>query len=61
MKGPLTNKGIDFIHSAVTEIKPDENQLLLVNGNGLDYDYLECTLPGGYGRPRPSDPTRHNT
>jgi len=40
LKGPLANKGIDFIHSAVTEIKPDDNQLVLKNGNTVDYDYL---------------------
>ena len=40
LKTPLQNKGIDFIHSAVTEIKPDDNQLKLENGDTLDYDYL---------------------
>ena len=37
---PLRNKGIDFIPQAVTEIKPDENQVLLKDGRTLDYDYL---------------------
>ncbi len=40
LEGPLQNKGINFIHSAVTEIKPDDNQLLLENGDKVDYDYL---------------------
>jgi sulfide:quinone oxidoreductase len=40
LKGPLENKGINFIHSAVTEIKPDDNQLKLENGDTVDYDYL---------------------
>ena len=40
LKGPLERKGIGFIHSAVTEIKPDANQLTLENGDTIDYDYL---------------------
>ena len=40
LKGPLQNKGINFIHSAVTEITPDNNQLKLENGETVDYDYL---------------------
>jgi len=40
LEGPLQRKGIDFIHSAVTEINPDENQLKLENGETVDYDYL---------------------
>ncbi len=36
----LANKGIDFIASAVTEIKPDENQVTLQNGTSLNYDFL---------------------
>ena len=40
LEGPLQNKGIDFIHSAVTEIKPDDNQLKLENGETVDYDYM---------------------
>ncbi len=40
LKGPLQKKGIYFIHSAVTEIKPDDKQLQLENGDTLDYDYL---------------------
>ena len=40
LKGPLENKGINFIHSAVTEINPDDNQVKLENGDTVDYDYL---------------------
>ncbi len=40
LEGPLQNKGINFIHSAVTEIKPDDNKLILENGETVDYDYL---------------------
>jgi sulfide:quinone oxidoreductase len=40
LKGPLHKKGINFVHSAVTEIKPDDNQLQMENGDTLDYDYL---------------------
>jgi len=40
LEGPLQNKGIKFIHSAVTEIKPDDNQLKLENDDTVDYDYL---------------------
>ncbi len=40
LEGPLKKQGIDFIHSAVIEIRPDDNQLLLENGEALDYDYL---------------------
>ena len=40
LEGPLQNKGINFIHSAVTEIKADDNQLKLENGETVDYDYL---------------------
>jgi len=40
LKGPLQKKGINFIHSAVIAIKPDDNQLQLENGDTLDYDYL---------------------
>lgn len=36
----LARKNIDFIASAVTEIKPDANQVLLADGQTLDYDYL---------------------
>ncbi|MCW8919528.1 MAG: NAD(P)/FAD-dependent oxidoreductase [Gammaproteobacteria bacterium] len=36
----LKRKGIDFIHSAVTEIKPDENTVALANGDTVNYDYL---------------------
>ena len=40
LAGPLNNKGIDFIAQAVTEIKPDANQVVLKDGTTLDYDYL---------------------
>ncbi|MAT64370.1 MAG: pyridine nucleotide-disulfide oxidoreductase [Gammaproteobacteria bacterium] len=36
----LENKGIDFIPVAVSEIKPDENKLVLADGQTVDYDYL---------------------
>jgi sulfide:quinone oxidoreductase len=36
----LKRKGIDFIHSAVTGIKPDENTVVLANGDSVSYDYL---------------------
>jgi sulfide:quinone oxidoreductase len=36
----LKRKGINFIHSAVTGIKPDENTLALANGDSVKYDYL---------------------
>jgi sulfide:quinone oxidoreductase len=36
----LKRKGINFIHSAVTGIKPDENTLALANGDIVNYDYL---------------------
>lgn len=40
LSGPLRRKGINFIHSTVMEIKPDDNRLVLDNGQTLDYDYL---------------------
>ncbi|MEA3292213.1 MAG: FAD/NAD(P)-binding oxidoreductase, partial [Pseudomonadota bacterium] len=40
LEGPLRNKEIDFIASAVTEIRPDDNQLALENGSTMNYDYL---------------------
>lgn len=36
----LKKKKIKFIPVAVTEIKPDDNQLLLANNQIIDYDYL---------------------
>jgi sulfide:quinone oxidoreductase len=36
----LNRKGIEFVHSAMTELKPDANQIILANGDVLDYDYL---------------------
>ena len=36
----VTNKGIDFIPAGVGEIKPDDKQLVLVDGQIIDYDYL---------------------
>lgn len=40
LEPPLTRKGINFIASPATEIKPDDNQVVLGNGDTLDYDYL---------------------
>ena len=40
LEGPLKNKNIDFIAQSVTEIKPDDNQIILKDGRVLDYDYL---------------------
>ncbi len=40
LEGPLNNKGIDFIAQPVTEIRPDENRIVLRDGRSLDYDYL---------------------
>jgi sulfide:quinone oxidoreductase len=37
---PLKKKGIDFIAQMVTELKPDENRIVLKDGRTLDYDYL---------------------
>ncbi len=36
----LTRKKIDFIAVPVTEIKPDDNQLQLADGQIINYDYL---------------------
>ena len=36
----LRRKGINFIAATVTEIKPDDNSLVLSNGTSVDYDYL---------------------
>ena len=36
----LKRKGIEFIHSAATEIKPDDNSVQLANGDSVSYDYL---------------------
>ena len=36
----LRKKGIHFIPVPCTEIKPDDNQLLLQDGQTVDYDYL---------------------
>ncbi len=36
----LNKKGIDFIPVAAQEIKPDENRVLLADGQSVDYDYL---------------------
>lgn len=40
LKKYLKKRQIGFVHSGVTEIKPDENLLLLDNGETLNYDYL---------------------
>ncbi|MDD3530440.1 MAG: FAD/NAD(P)-binding oxidoreductase [Gallionellaceae bacterium] len=37
---PLRKKGIEFIAQPVTEIKPDDNRIVLKDGTALDYDYL---------------------
>lgn len=37
---PFKRKGIEFIHGTVTEIKPDENRLLLADGGVVDYDFV---------------------
>ncbi len=36
----LKKKNIDFIPVAADEIKPDENQVILADGQVVDYDYL---------------------
>lgn len=36
----LKRKGINFIAATVTEIKPDDNSIILNNGESVDYDYL---------------------
>jgi sulfide:quinone oxidoreductase len=36
----LKKKNIEFVHATVDEIKPDDNVLVLSNGNTLEYDYL---------------------
>lgn len=36
----LNKKKIQFIAEPVTEIKPDDNQVILGNGSTVDYDYL---------------------
>jgi len=36
----LNKKGIEFIAVGAQEIKPDDNQVVLADGNVLDYDYL---------------------
>lgn len=42
----LEKKGIEFIAKRVDEIKPNDNQLVLNDGEQVDYDYLViCTGP----------------
>jgi sulfide:quinone oxidoreductase len=36
----LEKKGIDLIVSTVTEIKPDDNRVILADGRNVSYDYL---------------------
>ena len=36
----LSKRGIGFVHSAAQEIKPDQSQVVLANGETVDYDYL---------------------
>ncbi|ABK44948.1 sulfide-quinone oxidoreductase [Magnetococcus marinus MC-1] len=46
MEGYLSKKGIHFISVACEEIKPDDNKLVLADGQIVDYDYLViCTGP----------------
>jgi sulfide:quinone oxidoreductase len=40
LAGPLARKGIRFLPVAVRDIRPDENRLVLANGQTLDYDHL---------------------
>lgn len=40
IQGPLNERGIRFIHSAVTRVDGANNKLQLANGNTVDYDYL---------------------
>ena len=39
----LKRKGINFIAQTVTKIEPDQNSLVLENGESVDYDYLLIT------------------
>lgn len=36
----LEKKGIHFVHSALQELKPNDNRIVLANGTTLDYDFL---------------------
>lgn len=36
----FAKKKIDFIHSAAKKVQPDQNAVLLENGETVDYDYL---------------------
>lgn len=36
----LNKKGIDFIHSGAKRVHPDKNQVELMDGRNVDYDYL---------------------
>ena len=40
LEEPLRKKGVDFIAQPVTELKPDNSQLVLADGRVIDYDYL---------------------
>jgi len=40
LEAPFSRKGIEFNSSGVTEVKPDDNQLVLGDGSTLDYDFL---------------------
>ncbi len=40
LKPYLERKGIDLIVATVTEIKPDENRVILADGRNVSYDYL---------------------
>ncbi len=39
----LAKKGIEFIHGAVTKINADDNNLVVNDGDTIDYDYLVIT------------------
>lgn len=36
----FAKKGIEFVHAAATEVRPEANQIALENGETLTYDYL---------------------
>ncbi len=39
----LTKKGIEFIHGTVTKINAEDNNLVVNDGDTIDYDYLVIT------------------
>jgi sulfide:quinone oxidoreductase len=40
LKGPLEKKGIDLVTTPAKRVNPDKNQIELLNGSVVDYDYL---------------------